>query len=257
MKQEKFRISRLKLNSKTSTIIAICGVFGVLGTVAASIHDTTKAMKRIKEEENRRNEKLSNKEVVLIAAPAFISTFLCSSVTIAFIFASDRMHVKQEAAIAGAYTMISRAYQEYRARVEEINDGAVDKQALTEIHETNIENVDVSNLDDNKLLFFEEISGIYFESTMLEVVDAEYHFNRNYALRGGYGSLNEFYEFLGIQKTKEGAILGWSNWWGESHYGYTWVDFEHKLVTLDDGLECYIISYPFQPIANYEDYPEY
>ena len=33
--------------------------------------------------------------------------------------------------------------------------------------------------------------------------------NRNYILRG-YSYLNEFYEFLGIEETEYGSVLGWA-----------------------------------------------
>ena len=75
-----------------------------------------------------------------------------------------------------------------------------------------------------------------------EVIDAEYHFNRNFTMRG-YAFLNEFYEFLGLPMTEYGRIAGWS-----MSSGIMWVDFEHRLIDNDDGgTACYSIDMVFPP----------
>ena len=76
-------------------------------------------------------------------------------------------------------------------------------------------------------------------------MDAEYHLNRNFILRGET-NLNEFYEFLGLEPTDAGCELGWDLWSGEMYYGNSWIDFEHHLVTSDNG-DYYRIEYPFEP----------
>ena len=75
-----------------------------------------------------------------------------------------------------------------------------------------------------------------------EIIDAEYHFNRNFTMRG-YAFLNELYEFLGMPKTEYGGIAGWS-----LCSGIMWVDFEHRLIDNDDGgPACYSIDMVFSP----------
>lgn len=256
MKQNKFILTSqaaLKFVKKNlPSIMALASSVGVVLTTGFAIRGTIKTVNLIEKKEKRYGRKLNKAEIAKTAAPAFISTFVIGGTTIACIFAGDRLHVKREMAIGSAYAMISKAYQDYRQEVKHISGEDVDKEALASVHKEQIEKQHISRPEGEKLLFFEEISGKYFNATMLEVVDAEYHFNRNYWLRGGEGSLNEFYDFLGIPRTPAGDILGWSTWWGEAFYGYTWVDFDHTLVTLDDGLECYILSYPFAPTANYD-----
>ena len=108
-------------------------------------------------------------------------------------------------------------------------------------------------VSNGKQLFFEEYSGRFFESTEEDVVLAEYHFNRNFVLRG-YAELNELYEFLNLSPTESGAVLGWSIGAGEVFYGYQWIDFEHRKVIREDGAEYYAITMPFIPTADYMDY---
>ena len=87
---------------------------------------------------------------------------------------------------------------------------------------------------------------------MLEVTEAELHLNRNYQLRG-YCELNELYEFLGLEPTEYGATVGWGMGVGFEFYGYSWIDFEHELTTMPDGLECFVLDMPFLPTADFMD----
>ena len=80
-------------------------------------------------------------------------------------------------------------------------------------------------------------------------MDAEYHMNRNYTLRG-FAPLNEFFDFLGIPNTDLGEKLGWTTTWGD---GYYWIDFSHLLKHDKDG-DYYEIDYGFLgPDYNYEE----
>ena len=75
---------------------------------------------------------------------------------------------------------------------------------------------------------------------MAAVLNAEYHINRNLQLRG-YCTINEFYEFLGIDGIDYGDEIAWSL---DSlmEGGIMWLDFENHNAVMDDGLECCIVS---------------
>jgi hypothetical protein len=99
-----------------------------------------------------------------------------------------------------------------------------------------------------------EYYGKYFETTKEDVLLAEYRLNRDFTLCG-YAALNDFYELLGLEKSESGEVLGWTleNSWSEVGE-YPWVDFEHETVTMDDGLECCIITFTHPPTADYLSY---
>lgn len=86
------------------------------------------------------------------------------------------------------------------------------------------------------ILFYDEQGHRYFNAPLEQVIMAEYYLNRDYVM-GGVVLLNNFYEFLGLEPTEYGQINGWCG--GD---GFAWIDFNHKKVTMDDGLECYIIE---------------
>lgn len=59
--------------------------------------------------------------------------------------------------------------------------------------------------------------------------------------------INDFYEFLGLEKTKLGDAVGWSSCNGDIY----WIDFNHHRLTLDDGMEIYVIDMVFEPTAEW------
>lgn len=94
---------------------------------------------------------------------------------------------------------------------------------------------------DEEVLFWDSYSERYFTSTVSRVLQAEYHFNRNYVLRGS-ASINELYEFLGISGIEHGDDIGFT-----ISTGLDWVDFDHHKAVLDDGLEAHVIDISFLP----------
>lgn len=106
--------------------------------------------------------------------------------------------------------------------------------------------LDPVNLSGEKRLFYETHMDKIFESTIEDVLLAEYHLNRNFTLRG-HCLLNEFYEFLGLPPTEYGNTVGWEYSLGWSFYGYQWIDFTHEVIKLDDGLEVIQIGFLFEP----------
>ena len=98
--------------------------------------------------------------------------------------------------------------------------------------------------------FYDAFSQRHFESTISKVIQAEYHLNRNFMFNGVI-SLNDFYEFLGLEKIKIGDDLGWSNCNGDIY----WIDFNHHRIDLDDGMEIFVIDMVFEPTADWlEDF---
>lgn len=92
---------------------------------------------------------------------------------------------------------------------------------------------------------------IYFQSTKADVIEAEYHLNRNFALRGS-ASVRELFAFLGILDRFPDEYedkLGWDvqimmeDWCIEP-----WIDFEHAhTVDPDTGEAINMIYYTWEP----------
>lgn len=247
--------SALFLKRHSSTILTCIGAVGVIGTAVTAVRATPKAIKLIEQTEYETGEELTKLEIVKLAGPAYIPSILIGASTITCIFGANALNKRQQAALVSAYALIDSSYKQYRNKVKELFGEEADVKILEAIakdHYVGVPGCVSIDTDGEKTLFYEEYRGKYFESTMEAVINAEYHFNRNFAMRG-YANLNEFYEFLGLSETKEGSVLGWTSWELAEQYEASWIDFDHRKTELDGGVECYMISMPIPPIANYEE----
>jgi hypothetical protein len=241
------------LRRNSSTILTWVGAIGVIGTAVLAAQATPKAVKLMEAAKEEKGEELTTLEKVKAAAPVYIPTVVVGASTIACIFGANVLNRQNQASLASAYALIDSAYKEYRNKVKELYGEETDRKIRDSIAMDKRENIDVYvpgygpiDTDGEVRLFYEEYRGKYFESTMEAVINAEYHFNRNYAMRGE-AYLNEFYDFLGLEHTKAGDTLGWDCERLMNEYEACWIDFDHRRVELEDGLECYIIDMPIPP----------
>ena len=241
------------LNKNSSTILTCLGAVGVVGTAILAATAAPKALQLLETAKEEKGEELTTMETVVTVAPAYIPAVAMGASTIACIFGANVLNKRHQAALTSAYVLIDTAYKDYRNKVKEMLGEDTDHKIREAIAMDKCERIDVYtpgygsiDTDGETRLFYEEYRGAYFESTMEAVINAEYHFNRNYAMRG-FAYLNEFYEFLGLEKTKAGDVIGWDCERLMNEYEAVWVDFDHRLVPLEDGMECYIIDMPIPP----------
>lgn len=247
------------LRNNSSTILTVVGAIGVVGTAILAAQAAPKALERVETAKEEKGEELTTLEVVQAAGPVYVPTVLVGASTIACIFGANILNRRNQASLVSAYALVDNAYKEYRNKVKEmlgeetdqkIRDAiAMDKCKQIDVYTPGYGSIDTSG---EPRLFYEEHRGKFFESTMEAVINAEYHFNRNYAMRG-FAFLNEFYEFLGLPETEAGKVLGWDCQRLIEEYEAVWIDFDHRLVPLEDGMECYVIEMPIPP-ALIEDY---
>ena len=256
------------LKGKESLILTGLGVIGVIGTGVSAALATPKALEILEITENKLFEEAQEAYIescdfgdvddivdfvmptwrkALVIAPYYIPTALIAGATCTCIISSYVNSVKTQKSLIAAYTLVDGAYKAYRDKNVELYGEENDRQIRKSLAYGQFEDILVF---DGETLFYDEYSGRYFKSTIEAVKDAEYKINRNFALRG-YCELNELYEMLGIEPTDYGHTIGWNQYMGETQYGYTWIDFNHQLEETEDGLEYYVISYPFMPTSDF------
>lgn len=249
------RNTKLYLKHHSSTILTCIGAIGVIGTSVMAVKATPKALKLIGEATDEKGEELTKLEIVRVAAPAYIPSVVIGIGTISCIFGANVLNKQKQAAITSAYMLVDRAYKDYRNKVKELLGEETDIQ-IREAIAKDKRDEDITGFvpglgslggDGEKYLFYEENRGKYFEATMSDVLNAEYHLNRNFALRG-FATLNEFYSFLGMEPTEFGEVLGWEFERLSNDYDAFWIDFGHRVATVaEDGLKCYVIDMVFPP----------
>lgn len=244
--------ARVFLSRASPMILSTIAACGVIATAVSAAKDTPKAIKLLEDAQKEKDADLTKSEKVKIAAPAYFPTIMIVGGTIACIFGAHVCNKKQQESIMSAYALLDNSFREYKKKVIERYGKSEDLSIRSEI----VEEKRGSLVRDNssEVIFFEEYSNRFFWRTMEEIIDAEYHFNRNLALRG-YAELNELYEFLGLEPTEYGSTVGW-NLYAEQDYGYSWVDFRHELHEDNDPdtPSYYYIYMPFPPHQDFMDY---
>lgn len=245
-----------------STILTYAGGIGVVTTTVMAVKATPKAVALLEQAEEEKQEELTKTEKVIIAGPVYIPAILTGVATLTCIFGANVMNKRNQAALVSMYTLVDSSYKEYKHKLKELYGEETHNNVVNAIMVEKAEDMRVSgayfcsacDLTADKscgepILFYDEHSGRYFEATIEQVMNAEYHLNRNYILRG-YSYLNEFYEFLGLEETDYGSVMGWA----PTDDGQYWIEFNHRKAALTDGTEVYIIEMPFEPTYDFLEY---
>lgn len=241
----------VKRNS--STILTCVGGAGVVATTIMAVKATPKAVALLEQAEEEKGEKLTGLEKFKVAGPVYIPTILTGAATLACIFGANALNKRQQAALMSAYALLDSSYKEYRSKVGELYGEEANSNVRAEIAKDKYEEVDLPSTL-GKQLFYDEFSGRYFESTMEDVIRAEYALNRKINVDGG-AYLNEWYEELDIEATDYGSYLGWSSGLLCDHQWSSWLEFGHEKTMLDDdSLECIIITFSLEPMYDFEYY---
>jgi hypothetical protein len=240
------------LKRHSPTVLTILGAIGVAATAVIAVKSAPKAKKLLDNAEHEKGEQLTNFEQFKAAAPAYIPAALTGTATVLCIFGANILSRKRQVSLAGAYTMLSQSLRQYRKTTNELFGDDADSRIQAEIAKTRYISQDScmiydADTDDSSrlVLFYDMFSERYFRSTIPAVMHAQYHINRMLTIRG-YAGVNEFYDYLGIDKIAEADGFGWGEVFWEDNMN--WLDFETKFTELDDGLECYIIEMMYPPL---------
>lgn len=244
------------VTDNSTTILSGVAVIGVIVTAALAVKATPKACEAIAEieeineqllhEENKRD--LTWKDRVGATWKFYIPAGIAGCCTIACIVGSNQIGLRRNAAMLGAYTLVDRAFHEYKEevvkQVGENKAGKVD-EALLERKMMNqpVHGSQVFITGRGEQLFFDSSSGRYFQSDVEEIRRLENDFNRDIINNTMYASLNEWYGLLGLEPTDLGDRLGFN------------VDrpvstiFVAKIAS--DGRPCIALGYKFLPTADF------
>lgn len=209
-----------------STLISVGASLGVVGTAVATAFAVPKAQRILNEEEAKKGESLTTKEKIVATADCYIPPILLGTGTIVCILGANVLNKKRQASLISSYAVLEQCYRNYRSTLVKLHGPAADEEVLKNMtpvrtnymyHQTCIADPDCM------LRWYEPISDQWFEAYEREVIDAEYFFNRNYAL-GCEISVNELLYFLNLPDMGErGSELVWV-----MDEGCMWIDFEHE-----------------------------
>lgn len=227
---------------------AILTTIAVTGTVSTAIlasRASIKAMDILRAPETE--EELTTSQKVKLVWPLYIPATAMCGMTITSIVLANRIGSRRAAAIAAAYSLSEKAFDEYREKVaekfgekkaqnisDEIAQDRVDSQPAgrTEVIVTGAGNV----------LCYDMYTGRYFTSDMESLKKAQNDLNYH-ILNNFYASLNDFYNLIGLATTKTGDDLGWNS--------DRIMELTFSTTMSDDQRPCIAIDFDVQPSPNY------
>ena len=256
------------IEKHSSTILTGMSIIGVGITTTLAIKSTIKAVDIIdkKTEEMTIKETIyddnkprsilvpphfDKKDIIKFVWKSYIPVAISGLSTILCIIGIHNLNRRTQASLISAYALLDNTYKEYKKKIQE--EYPDDPKVIDFEHEIIKSKFDKNmELDKDKQLFFDYQSMRYFESTLKEVREAEQHLNDCLA-EDGYVCLNEMYDFLKLPKTPYGWQLGWSYIYSDTIYSEDDIKlrFEYEPITMDDGLECTIITIKYPKSLEY------
>ena len=169
-------------------------------------------------------------------ARCYIPMVASGATTIGCIVSNGVINYNTQKSLAAAYVALGRQFSNYRNTVIEIDGEGRDADYIDSmcIRHDSYHVTDVMQ-PDKIFNFYEPITDQFFEAYEREIMDAEYHINRLYLMRG-YVTLSEYLEFLGCPMAPVKNV-GWS-----IDSGVEWMDFDHEHIKGANGKDYVMIN---------------
>lgn len=238
------------LRKSAPAILSLLAGAGVIFTAISAAKATPEAMRRVESVSEEKKRPLTKKETFKTTWSCYKSTYAFGAGTIACIIAANILNQKEQASLTGAYVLLKQTHGDYISKIKEKFGKEVHEEIMNEIVAEKAEDVkiytdnicddcstDFEGIMEDTCLFYDSFSNRYFEATPMQVIQAEYHLNRNFVL-GMEPTVNDFYDLLGLEHTDIGKVLMWSGLNGD----YFWIDFNHFKTKYTDNLECFVIE---------------
>lgn len=242
------------------TLLTITAVSGLIATGIMASRAGAEA-KDILEKKRKDDPDATNLELAATVLPYYVPTIAVGSLTVICIISSNSLNLRKQAAIASACTLAEDALKEYQDKIKE--KFAEDEKMRNAITESIMEDKATAALKNDicvlpgQVLCMESYTNRQFSSTPEAVKVAEAKLNSLF-LDQGYASLNDFYTFLGIERTPAGDILGWNS--TDQHNDRYWIsgtdaiETEHHSKLVDGDVMCYVIRFLTDPKSTYLRY---
>jgi Family of unknown function (DUF6353) len=152
------------------------------------------------------------KDKVVLVWKEFIPPVAVGIVTVAAIIGANSVGTRRTAAIAAAFKLSEQVNQDYKKKVLETLGLQKEEKLRSEIAaEKMTQNPPPGNMliiSGSNVLFFDELTGRYFENTMEKVQQAvnEVNYQVN---QYNHASLSDFYWKIGLQATSFSDNVGW------------------------------------------------
>lgn len=247
------------VDQNSPTILTGLAVAGFIGTVILTIKAVPKAeeilaKQREKMDDIAEDDKEARKEVTLETikemAPVVIPPVVMGVSAVACCIGSNSVNLRRQAVLSAAYNTAQTALTEYKDKLPAIVGPGKAKKVEEEIAADKVK----SNPPDSNQIFvtgrgetvcYDSYSGRYFKQDPEKIREVVNDLNER-ILSEMYISLNEFYQEVGLPKTKLGDDFGWNIENGTISVSYTSTLTENNTPVL-------VLDYDTDPRTDYRN----
>lgn len=158
---------------------------------------------------------ITKKQIVEKTWKFYIPAAAAGVLTVSSIVLATQIGTRRTAALAAAYAISEKAFVEYKEKVVEkmgeVKERSVrDDIAQDRVRETPVATNEVIVTGGGKVLCFEPYTSRYFMSDMETLKKAQNDLNYQ-VLNNMYASLSDFYDLIGLERTKVSDDMGWNS----------------------------------------------
>ena len=252
----------ITLKKHSPEILTGIGITGMVTTTIFAVKATPKALMLIEEEKRKKNtelleqsrndetvdiqriEKLTPVETIKTVWRCYIPTAVLGAASLACLVGASSVSARRNAALATVYTLSETAMKDYKDKVietigEEKEKTVRDAAAKEKLEKDPVTSNDVIITDKGDTLCYNALLGGYFKSDIEKIKSGVNEANRQLLLDSNI-SLNELYDWLGLEHTKIGDYIGWN-----IEQGMIEVTFGSHLAA--DGTPCVVVDFDKMP----------
>lgn len=244
--------TELFTKENSSTILTAVGAVGTVATAVLTGRSTIKATLLIVDkglEPDAPEEPPTKKEIVREVWPLYIPPVGVGLATVTSIIMANRLSSKKAAALAAAYGLSERAFQDYKEKVVQKLGATKDQAIRDEVAQDRVNSVPVTSqviiTGHGDVMCFDLLTGRYFKSNAEKIRRAENEVNRE-ILDHEYASLSFFYDHVGLEPTQFSNDVGWN------HENICEVQF--STVKSSDDQPCLAINFAIGPVQNFDKF---
>lgn len=197
--------------------------------------------------DNRDLPALDNMGKVKLTWKLFIPSVGVGALTVTSCILANQIGTRRAAAMAAAYTISQEAFGEYKEKVLEKLGENKERAVRDDIAQDRVKNNPVTEekiiiAGGGKVLCYEPYTGRYFMSDMESLKKAQNDLNYM-VLNNYYASLSDFYDLIGLDRTKISDDMGWNS--------DKMLELTFSTVLSDDDRPCMVMDYQVVPIRGY------
>jgi hypothetical protein len=241
------------ITDNSPAILTAIGVTGTLSTAYLTGKASFKAGDILAREQRLRSQTidiapiLETKEKVQLVWKLYIPAAGSAVMTTAAIVCANRISTRRAAAMAAAYSISEKAWNEYKDKVVEKLGANKERAVRDEIAQDRVNSnpVGVNQViitGGGDVLCYDMYTGRYFTSDMETLKKAQNDTNYE-VLNNFYCSLTEFYNRIGLSSTTTSDDVGWNS--------DEMLELTFSTTMSDDQRPCLAMSFAVEPIRNF------